>query len=89
MQESNNASFKSSSKILSSSYDPWLSTAVRIHHDQKPLNEERRCFILQFSDPTPSAREVKIGTQGRNLENITEAEATLNVEHCLVECVPC
>lgn len=46
-------------------------------------------FILQLSNHTLSARTVRIGTQGRSLEDITEAEATLSVEHCLVACFPC
>jgi len=58
------------------------------HHDQKQLGEEVVCFSLQFSSHTPSLREVRAGTQGRNLEARAEGEGM--DQHCfLIACSAC
>lgn len=82
----NSVSFKSSAQILS--YDPWLSMAARKHHDLKPIDEESIYFIL-LSVHIPSLTEIRIRNIGINLEHITEEEATVNTELCLIACFPC
>ena len=48
------------------------SIAVKKQSDQKQLGEERVYLIYYRSSPL---MEAKAGTQGRNLEAVTEAEA--------------
>lgn len=50
-----------------------VSIALLKHYGQKQLGEEWPSFILQLV--SPSSREVRIGTQGRNVESGTDAEA--------------
>lgn len=52
------------------------------HHDQKKLCEERVYFSLNFQVRLLSTKEVRTGTQGRDLEAETEAEA--REEYCLL-----
>jgi hypothetical protein len=53
-----------------------VSIAVVKHHDQKQSGEERVYSISQLSGNTPSLREARVGTQGRDVKAETEAEAT-------------
>jgi hypothetical protein len=58
------------------------------HHDQRQLGEERACFSLQLSGRAPSLKELREGTQGRNLEAGTEAEAR-TLFTCSMACPAC
>lgn len=49
--------------------------AVIKHNHQRQLEEERAYFTLQLYGCSLSLREVKTGTQGKNLVAGTEAEA--------------
>ena len=54
------------------------------HHDQRQREEEKVDFTLQLINP--SSREVRAGTQGRNLE--AEADAQAMKEHFLLAFSP-
>ena len=63
-----------------------VSTAMIKHHGQKQCGEKRIYYTLQLSGHTPSPREASAGTQGRNLDAETEAEAKGGC--CLQACSP-
>ena len=57
-----------------------VSTAGIVHDDQWLLGEEKVYFILQLSGQIPPLEELRAGTQGRNLQAGTEAEAMEELE---------
>lgn len=56
------------------------------HHAQKQCGKKIIYFTLQLSGHTPSPKEASAGTQGRNLDAETEAEAKGGC--CLQACSP-
>jgi hypothetical protein len=44
-------------------------------NNQKQLEKESIYYILQIPGHIPSLKHVKTGTQGRNIELVTEAES--------------
>ena len=61
-----------------------VSAAVIKIHDQKQLGKERVYFSLQFSNYTPSLREVRTGPQSKNL--VVRTEGKTSEKCCLLAC---
>jgi hypothetical protein len=55
------------------------------HHGQKQLEEEKVCSIFKFSGYIRLLKEVRAGTQEKNLEAETETEVSYLEFYCCEE----